>query len=221
MTGSFFGFARFSKAARIITFLVLTGVLITHAHGQSPDPARSTDAASSASSGRSVEIEKTKMLIPDIPVFNQRGEQVRLYTDLIKDKVVFLSFFYTRCTYICPTQGDILSKLQVLLGDRLGKEVFFISISMDPQTDSPDRLRHWSNAMSAKPGWTLLSSNSTEMRKMITDFTGDYPGPQEVHSSVIFAGNDRIGKWITVDGLSAPKGLVKLIDRLISDANRP
>ncbi len=157
------------------------------------------------------------MLIPDAQVLNQRGEQVRLYTDLIKGKVVLMNFFYTSCTYICQMQGDILSKIQVLLGDRLGKDVFLISISMDPQTDTPNKLRYWSNALNAKPGWTIVSSNAPEMSKMIADFTGDYPGPQEVHSSVIFAGNDRTGEWVAFDGLNGPESLVKMINLLASN----
>src|SRR4051812_19990102 len=161
------GLLWFAKATvqkpRLIAPIILVCGLVTYTHGQSFNP------DSSDSPGRLIKIEKTTMLIPDAQVLNQRGEQVRLYTDLIKDKVVLMSFFYTSCTYICQMQGDILSKIQVLLGDRLGKDVFLISISMDPQTDTPNKLKYWSNALSAKPGWMLVSSNAPEMSKMIAD----------------------------------------------------
>jgi protein SCO1/2 len=136
---------------------------------------------------------------------------------LIKDKVVLLSFFYTSCTYVCQLQGDNLSKVQSRLGARLGKDIFLISISMDAKTDTPEKLKHWSRAVSARPGWTLVSSSTPEMNKMIEDFTGNNPGPKEVHSSVVFIGNDKTGKRIATDGLTGPEGLVKLLSSLMGN----
>lgn len=185
-----------------------------HAYAQTAQAPSPAGRPTVAPRGRVFEFEKHQFLIPDITVFNQRGQRVRLYTDLIKDKVVLLSFFYTNCTAVCPMQGLNLSRLQSHLGGRLGKDVFLISISMDPQTDTPNKLRRWSKAVGARRGWTLVSSNAPEMGKMIAAFTGDYPAPQEMHSSSIFVGNDRTGEWIVSDGLADIEDLVKLLARL-------
>jgi protein SCO1 len=198
-----------------------------HKHEHNPAPTRGTVSRSSrqegaapklapatASVGRLIEIDEVKALIPDARVFNQSGEHVHLYSDLIKGKVVLLSFFYTDCTYICNLQGEDFSKLQDELGARLGKEVFLISISMNPAGDTPQKLGSWAKAFGIKPGWTLVSGNTPEINKMIEDFTGNRPGPKEIHSSVVFLGNDRTGEWAATDGLGGTKGLVKLLDRL-------
>src|SRR6476661_9832096 len=78
-----------------------------------------------------VDIQGVKIKIPDVVLRNQDGQNVRFYSDLIKDKIVVLDFFYASCAYICARQGKVFSELQSLLGERLGKSVFLISVSID------------------------------------------------------------------------------------------
>ena len=80
-----------------------------------------------------------KMTIPDLEVTDQDGKKRRFYTDLVKGKVVVINFIYTTCTYVCPMQGTSFSKLQAALGDRIGKDVYLISVSTDPVTDTPKK----------------------------------------------------------------------------------
>jgi len=170
--------------------------------------------------GKIIEIENVQALIPDVEVFDHRGKHVHLYSDLIKDKVVLLSFFYTRCTYVCSMQGASLAKVQKEL-EPLGKNVFLISISMDPRDDTPDKLRQWGRTFGAGSRWSIVSSDTPEMSKMIKAFTGEDPGPKDLHSSTVFLGNDRTGKWLATDGLFGPKTLVSYLTKLsANDANK-
>jgi len=204
---------------RCLVILILLGCgLFTQANGQSPGRSTRSDALSASSSGRVIEVDKVRVLIPDLQLFNHRGQPVRLYTDLIKDKVVLLNFFYTSCINVCLMQGENLSKIQTLLGSRLGKEVFFVSISMDPQTDTPQKLKYWAGAFGVKDGWTLVTGNDPEMNRLLKTLTGNGPGPKEMHSSIIFVGNDKTGTWMALDGLSEPDELVGILDRLINRA---
>jgi cytochrome oxidase Cu insertion factor (SCO1/SenC/PrrC family) len=183
--------------------------LFAVANGQ---PANSqTFTATSTSAGRIVEIERARALIPDVKVRTHDGKNVRLYSDLIKNKVVLLSFFYTNCTNICPLQGEVLAKVQAELGPRMPQDVALISISMNPDVDSPRALKHWARSFGVRKGWTLVSSNSAEMRKMIKDFTGNPPGRREAHYSIVFIGNDRSGSWVAANGTNSPAELIKLI----------
>src|SRR5688572_6035180 len=84
-----------------------------------------------AQDGIEIDIRGPKLKIPDLVLHDQDGKKVRFYSDLIKDKVVVLSFFYTSCTYTCTLQGKVFSELQSLLGERLGKSVFLISVTID------------------------------------------------------------------------------------------
>ena len=84
----------------------------------------------------------TRMKIPDLEVIDQYGKRMRFYTDLVKGKVVVINFIYTTCTYVCPLQGASFSRLQSALGDRIGKDVYLISVSTDPLTDSARKGEH-------------------------------------------------------------------------------
>jgi len=163
--------------------------------------------------GKIIEIQNVQALIPDVEVVNNRGKRVYLYSDLIKDKIVLLSFFYTRCSYICSMQGVSLAKVQKEL-EPLGKDVFLISISMDPRGDTPEKLKQWGRNFGAGPRWTIVSSDRLEMSRMIKEFTGEETGPRDLHSSTVFLGNDRTGEWLATDGLFGPKTLVGLLKKL-------
>ena len=110
-----------------------------------------------------VDVQGVKIKIPDVEVRNQDGQDVRFYSDLIKDKVVVLNFFYANCTYVCARQGKVFSDLQSLLGERLGKSVFLISVSTDPLNDNPQQLKAWGARYKLQPGWTLVTGDEAEM----------------------------------------------------------
>jgi cytochrome oxidase Cu insertion factor (SCO1/SenC/PrrC family) len=154
-----------------------------------------------------------KPSIPDVEVLNQDGKRVRFYSDLIKDKVVVISFVFTTCTFICPMQGNNLSKLQALLGERLGKDVNMVFVSTDPETDTPERLKAWGTQFGAKRGWTFITGRRSEIDKVAMAFTGVVALKGE-HSPVVFIGSDKTGIWIRTYGLADPEGLNKLIEEI-------
>jgi cytochrome oxidase Cu insertion factor (SCO1/SenC/PrrC family) len=152
---------------------------------------------------------------PDLLLRNQHGEKVRFYTDLIKGKVVVLTFFYSTCGYLCDIQGNVLTRLQSSLGNRLGKEVFIISVTRDPATDTPVRLKAWSKRYKVKPGWTLVTGEIDEVSKLLRMFVGDGPGASEMHSSDLFIVNDKAQKWFVAPGVADPEPLLELIDSIV------
>ena len=133
-------------------------------------------------SGRTITIADRELTIPDLLLIDQDGKRVRFYTDLLKDKTFALSFFYTDCSYVCTRQGELFSSLQKRLGPRLGKEVFIISVTMNPQTDTPNKLKKWAGKYRRQPGWTLLTGRVSDVEKLLQLFTGEVAGPQEIHS---------------------------------------
>jgi protein SCO1/2 len=161
-----------------------------------------------------IEVSGVRASIPDLTLVDQYGKNVRLYSELIKNKVVVMSFFFTSCDFICPSQGYALSQLQKALGKRLGKEVLLISISTDPATDTPGALKRWGARFGAKPGWTLLTGSESEMRKLIKTFTGNNAGGRDEHAAELIIGNDKRGHWVSVNGLWPVEELIKVIDQL-------
>lgn len=157
-----------------------------------------------------------KVKIPDLVLRDQEGRKVRFYSDLIKDKVVVLSFFYTSCTYTCGMQGRTLSKLQSLLGERLGKSVFLISVTTDPAKDDPLQLKAWGARYSVQPGWTLVTGEAVEMNKLLIPFTGS-PAGGGMHLPATFIGNDRTKLWTGATGMFAPEDLLNAVNNITRD----
>ncbi|HEV2915332.1 MAG TPA: SCO family protein [Pyrinomonadaceae bacterium] len=202
-----------------ISIIILCCGLIAQASAQVQTKGSVSGASAPTSRSGLIHIGETRALIPDVEVFNEEGREVRFYTDLVKDKIVLLNFFYTSCTYICEMQGENLSRLRDQLGSRLGKDVFLVSVSMDPETDTPEKLKHWARVFGVRSGWSLVSSNNAAMSGMLKILTGENPGQKEMHSSAVFIGNDRTGAWVSINGLTEPEKLIDLFDELDKNAH--
>ena len=167
-----------------------------------------------ATSSVAVEVQGFgRVTIPDIVVRDQEGRKGRFYSDLIKDKVVVISFFYTSCAYVCTQQGRTFSKLQTLLGERLGKSVFLISVSMDPAHDNSAQLKQWGKRYDVQTGWTLVTGEPAEMNKLLVPFTAK-PASGGMHLPTTFIGNAKTGLWTGATGLFAPEDLLKVVNSI-------
>jgi cytochrome oxidase Cu insertion factor (SCO1/SenC/PrrC family) len=162
--------------------------------------------------------EKVDLDIPDVSLVDQEGRPVHFYSDLVRGKVVMINFIFTSCTTICPPMGATFGKLQQLLGDRAGRDVHLISVSVDPATDTPERLKAWRNKLGGGPaGWTLVTGERETVVQLLKAL-GVYTPNLNDHTPLVLAGNDPRGAWTRAYGLAAPAKLVELIDRLAAPA---
>src|SRR5215831_17160502 len=83
---------------------------------------------------------------PNLPVVTQDGRTLRFYDDVIKGKIVVIDFIYTSCPDICGLTTARLSQAEEKLGDMVGRDLFFISLTVDPEHDTPDRLKAFAEA---------------------------------------------------------------------------
>src|SRR5262245_6486889 len=155
--------------------------------------------------------------IPDVDVFDQDGKRIHFYSDLIKGKVVVISFLFTTCKLYCPMQGENLSKLQGALGARLGRDIYLITVSVDPETDTPERLKTWGAMFGAKPGWTFVTGAKPEIDKVSMALTGAVALKGE-HSPVVYIGNDKTGIWTRAYGLHDTERFSKLIEEVTNSS---
>jgi protein SCO1 len=166
-----------------------------HSHHQMPQP------------GQKVEYRTEKGLsIPDVPVVTQDGEELHFFHDLVEGKVVAMNFVFTTCTTICPPLGANFGKLQDLLAEEGAADVRLISVSVDPVTDTPPRLKAWGDVFEAGPNWTLVTGDKeqiTELLKALQVFTPDIRD----HSPQVLLGNAETGTWTRAYGLASPKDL--------------
>jgi cytochrome oxidase Cu insertion factor (SCO1/SenC/PrrC family) len=132
--------------------------------------------------------------IPNLTVTTQRGKPVKFYDDLVKGKIVIISFIYTSCTDICPLTTARIAQLEEKLGDMVGREVFLISMTVDPKTDTPERLREYAERFGAGPGWSFVTGKPEDIRAINYKF-GDRSGVISEHRNEIVMGNDATGEW--------------------------
>jgi protein SCO1 len=171
-----------------------------------------------AQTDRKITIDNRELTIPDLVLIDQDGKRVRFYTDLLKGKTFALSFFYTDCTYICTRQGELFSSLQKRLASRLGKDAFIISVTMNPQTDTPAKLKRWAGKYGRQPGWTLVTGRPDDVERLLHLFTGETVGPREIHSSLIYIADDRTGRWSYVHDLTPAAEVEKKMFELFKTA---
>src|ERR1051325_10225018 len=92
----------------------------------------------------------------DVELINQDGKKVRFYSDVLKGKTVVVNAFFTTCTSVCPPMNRNMEKIQEALGDRVGRDVFLVSITVDPENDTPARIKDYARKFHAGPGWTSV-----------------------------------------------------------------
>ncbi|RJP20906.1 MAG: SCO family protein [Deltaproteobacteria bacterium] len=150
----------------------------------------------------------------DTELVDQDGRKLRFYTDVLKGRLVLISFIYTSCTDICPILMHNLGDVQELLGDAFGKDVFFVSISVDPEDDTPKELKAYGERYDAKPGWTFLTGGKGNVDRVIKRF-GEWKEDFEDHSMIFLLGDVKNARWSKMRGDSPPEVVaVRLRDLL-------
>lgn len=211
-----------STNAMVVALLLCVGVVSSesvgqhHSHGERKSPPGGSTPDKIIINSRPptpgrVELPLKSFEIPDSWLVDQNGKRVKFYSDLVKGKVVVINFFFTKCNDVCPMQGRAIARLVNRLGDRLGRDVFFVSVSKDPKNDTVERLHKWAKDYDVRSGWTLVSGDEEVIRKLLLDFNGEQMG-QGMHESVLLIGNDKTGVWTSSDGLLFPEEIVKVID---------
>lgn len=170
--------------------------------------------SANAESNRNGDVAKPRQ-IPDTTVFDQDGRKLRFYSDLVKGKVVAINFIFTTCTTVCPPLTATFRRLQLELTKRVDRDVQLISISVDPATDVPERLKTFSAQFHAGPGWTFVTGDSHDIRLLLKAL-GAGVGDKNSHSPMVLVGNDSAGYWTRTYGLANVGTLVTIIEDAIT-----
>lgn len=135
-----------------------------------------------------------KKYFTDVLLVNQDGKKLRLYSDLLQGKIVVLNTFFTSCGNSCPRMTAVLAGLQERLGERLSHEVLLLSLTVDPQTDTPERLKGYADRFHAKPGWIFLTGIPEDVQFALNKF-GQKVEQRENHFNLYIVGNEGTGLW--------------------------
>ena len=146
----------------------------------------------------------------DRPVLDQDGASHVFGRDVVSDRIVVIDFIYTSCATLCPMQSAILADLQDKVGDRLGRDVALISISIDPVTDKPARLKAEADRFGAKPGWRFLTGLPNDIEVILTGMQAWVETPED-HPGFFLVGSARESHWRKLGSLSSPDQLLAAV----------
>lgn len=159
-------------------------------------------------------------MLPNVPLVTHHNKSVKFYDDLVCDKTVLLNFFLVQCTEgRCPMMMANLRRVQKLLGDRMGRDVFFISVTLQPLFDRPSKLNAYAENIGAKPGWEFLTGKpaDVELLRQSLGFVDSDPEQDKDltnHTGMARFGNDRLDRWGMVSLRSSPANIANTFKRL-------
>ncbi len=152
----------------------------------------------------------------DVELLDQDGRRLRFYTDVLKGKTVVINAFFTTCTSVCPPMNRNMEKIQAALGERAGRDVFLVSISVDPETDTPERLKEYAQKFHAGKGWIFLTGKKENVDWALYK-VGQYVEAKDDHTTVIVIGNEPTGLWKKALGVAKPAELIEVVKSVADD----
>ncbi|MFV8782760.1 SCO family protein [Microbulbifer sp. SA54] len=163
--------------------------------------------------------ERQSDKIPDYILTTQHGIQLRFYSDLVKSRIPIINFFYTHCNGICMPTTANLKKVHAKLGERVGRDILFLSISLDPERDTPAALLEYAAMYRHPPGWLFLTGKFQELeeiRRSIGAYDLDplIDADREQHTGIVTFGNERTDRWAALPALMDADGLTRSIKRI-------
>jgi protein SCO1/2 len=176
---------------------------------QDPDPARSKARK-----------RIQEQHLPNVPLISHEGKEVLFYDDLVKDKIVTVNFFFSKCDEICPMVMANLVKVQKLLGDQVGRQLFMYSITLKPEEDTVDVVRNYREALHATPGWTFFTGKTEDIDKIRKGIGFTYPEPAIDRDTTQHIGNVRYGNeplmlWAACPGQAHTKWVAESFEWMV------
>ena len=159
---------------------------------------------------------------PNVPLVTQDGKVVRFYDDLLKGKSVAINLIYTHCSAACPLETAKMTQVQRIFGDRVGKDVFFYSISIDPKNDTPEAMKAYMQKYRIGPGWLFLTGKEEDIKLIakklglssLTDLSN-----RDGHMPSLMIGNEPSGRWMRQSAVDNPRFLAAQISNFLGWKN--
>ena len=177
--------------------------------------AANTDTA--AKRDNAVAEEKARRFFTDLEVIDQNGERLRFYSDVLKDRVVLISFIFTNCEGACPMVAQKLKQTRSLMVESVRDDVWFVSISIDPDRDTPDAMKQFAERQGVDDSrWIFLTGEKQNLETIIKKL-GQYTPDIEAHSTLMLAGNTRTKHWMRVMPMVPPEGIAQKMRALVEE----
>ncbi len=163
------------------------------------------------------EEERARQYFTDTEVIDQNGKKLRFYTDVLKDRVVLISFIFTNCDYACPLQAQKLKQTRALMVPAIKDEVWYVTLSVDPERDTPQALKQFAEKQGVDESrWIFLTGKKQNVEFLIKKL-GQFTPNIEAHTTLMLAGNDRTRHWTRVMPMVPPDGIAQKMRALVEE----
>ena len=196
------------RSSRLVPAVIAALLVAGPARGEDVVPPCHAPAAGAEAPAPSVAAARVE--VPDVDLVDQDGQAVRVRSLLQAGKPVVVSFIFTTCTTICPMLSTIVARVQTNLGDRAGREVSLVSISVDPGRDTPARLKAYAARHRSGPGWTWLTGGLGAVEQVLRGM-GAYTSSFVDHPPMVLVG-DGAGAWTRLNGFPSQAAIVAQVD---------
>ena len=171
-------------------------------------------------------VTRSKSAFPNVPLITHEGEVVRFYDDLIKNKTVMINFMYASCLDICPSMTANLKQVHKQFGDRVGRDIFMYSISLEPEHDTQKVLKSYAYVFKTGPGWKFLTGKKSdiELLRKSLGFTNSDPlldRDRTQHTGVVKFGIESLERWGMCPALGDPKYIAEYLRWMEPNGSRP
>lgn len=156
----------------------------------------------------------------DVELIDQDGRRVRLYSDLLKGKTVVVNAFFATCQGVCAPMNENLRRVQEAFKERVGRDLHIISITVDPETDTPAALKEYAKKYGATPGRYFVTGKKENVDWALYKL-GQYVEQKESHTSIFIVGNERVGLWKKLHGMANVTEIVKGVESVLNDKGAP
>ena len=148
--------------------------------------------------------------LPNVALTTHEGKEVRFYDDLVKDKFVTLNMMFSTCKAVCPLTTANLTRVQKLLGERVGRDLFMYSITLDPQHDTPEVLNAYAKTFGVGPGWKFLTGTPQDIEFLRRHLGFSWANREmdqdkDFHTGTLRYGNEPLMLWGAVPGMAEPE----------------
>jgi len=205
------------KLSNLIVVLCLGLALLPQAALSKESVTVSSAAAVSNTASDAAAEEKARKFFTDLEVIDQNGKKLRFYSDVLKGRVVLISFIFTNCEFACPMQAQKLKQARAAMVPTIKDDVWYVSLSVDPDRDTPEAMKKFAERQGVDESrWIFLTGDKQNLETIIRKL-GQYTPDVEAHTTLMLAGNTITRHWTRVMPMLTPPDIAKQMRALVEE----
>ncbi len=195
-----------------LAMALLVGAPALNAHGLNKHtPAASNQKTENAAPAYTR--SESAYAMPDVVLVDADERPVKLRELMATRDPVMVNFIFTSCSTICPVMAHVFAEMPGVLGAS-GKQLRMVSISIDPEADTPLQLKAYAKSLKATERWKFLTGSNEDIKAVQLAFAA-YRGNKMNHEPLTLMRPTAGMPWVRIDGFAAPDALAREYARML------